>query len=371
MLKILYDHQCYTFQDYGGISRYYTELIRHLKQNNLVQPEVAIKYSNNQYLNSLKEIGTKPFLSNFQFKGKKLLLDVLNRSISAKIISMGNFDIFHPTYFNPYFLNSLKNKPFIITIHDMTHELFPDKVNKWDKTSDYKRLLVNKAKKIICVSNNTKNDLIKFYQAEEKKIKVIYHGNALNYERDLQFESSLKLPEKYVLYVGSRKYYKNFVFMIKALADLISDRNDLKLICAGGGKFSKYEIKLLTELKIINRVIQLNVNDKILGALYSNALCFIFPSMYEGFGIPILEAFSCGCPVVCSKSSSLPEIGGNAAEYFDPNDFQSIRKAVEIILTDKEKREKIISLGFQRLKKFNWENSSLKTFELYKECFND
>lgn len=371
MLKILYDHQCYTYQDYGGVSRYYTELIRHLKQNNLAQPKVAIKYSNNQYLNSLKEVASKPFLSNYQFKGKKLLLDVLNRRISTKVISMGNFDIFHPTYFNPYFLNYLKNKTFVITVHDMTHELFPDKMNKWDKSSEYKKLLVNKAKKIICVSNNTKNDLIKLFKVEEENIKVIYHGNSLNYKRDLQFESSLKLPEKYILYVGSRKYYKNFVFMIKALADLIKEGNDLKLICAGGGRFSKDEIKLLTELKIWNKIIQLNVNDKILGALYSNASCFVFPSLYEGFGIPILEAFSCGCPVVCSNSSSLPEIAGDAAEFFDSKDLQSIRNSVEIVLTDKDKREKMISLGFQRLKNFNWENSTKQTFELYKECLND
>lgn len=371
MLKILYDHQCYTYQDYGGVSRYYTELIRHLKQNNLAQPKVAIKYSNNQYLNSLKEVGSKPFLSKYQFKGKKLLLDVLNRRISNKIISMGNFDIFHPTYFNPYFLNHLKNKPFVITVHDMTHELFPDKMNKWDKSSEHKKLLVNKAKKIICVSNNTKNDLIKLFQAEEENIKVIYHGNSLNYKRDLQFESSLKLPEKFILYVGSRKYYKNFIFMIKALADLIKEGNDLKLICAGGGKFSKDEIKLFTELKIWNKIIQLNVNDKILGALYSNASCFVFPSLYEGFGIPILEAFSCGCPVICSNSSSLPEIGGDAAEFFDPKDLQAIRNAVEIVLTDQDKRKKMISLGFKRLKNFNWEKSAMQTFELYKECLND
>ncbi|MGQ9847434.1 MAG: glycosyltransferase family 4 protein [Bacteroidales bacterium] len=371
MLKILYDHQCYSYQDYGGVSRYYTELIRHLKQNNLAQPKVAIKYSNNQYLNSLKEVVSKPFLNNYQFKGKKLLLDVLNRRISTKIISMGNFDIFHPTYFNPYFLNYLKNKPFVITVHDMTHELFPDKMNKCDKSSEYKKLLVKKAKKIICVSNNTKNDLIKLYHVEEEKIKVIYHGNSLNYNRNLQFESSLKLPEKYILYVGSRKYYKNFILLIKALTDLIREGKDLKVICAGGGIFSKNEIKLFTELKILDRIIQLNVDDKILGALYSNALCFVFPSLYEGFGMPILEAFSCGCPVVCSNTSSLPEIAGDAAEYFDPNNFQSIRNAVEIVLTDKYKREKMISLGFHRLKNFNWENSAIQTFELYKECLNN
>lgn len=371
MLKILYDHQCYTYQDYGGVSRYFTELIRNLKQNNLAQTEIAIRYSNNQYLNSSKEISSKPFLRNYQFKGKKLLLDLLNRRISTKIIPMGNFDIFHPTYFNPYFLNYLKNKPFVITVHDMTHELFPDKIHKWDKSSEYKKLLVKKAKRIICVSNNTKNDLIKLFQVEEEKIKVIYHGNSLKYKRDFQYESSLKLPEKFILYVGSRKYYKNFVFMIKALTDFIREESALKLICAGGGRFSKHEITLFSELKILNKIIQFNVDDKFLGALYSNALCFVFPSLYEGFGIPILEAFSCGCPVVCSNSSSLPEIGGNAAEYFDPNDFQSIRNAVETVLTDEDKREKMISLGFQRLKNFNWENSAMQTFELYKECLNN
>lgn len=371
MLKILFDHQCFSNQEYGGVSRYYTELIRHLKQNNLAQPELAIKYSNNQYLDSLTEVDARLVLSNYQFKGKKLLLDLLNRRNSTKIISKRNYDIFHPTYYHPYFLNYLGNRPFVITVHDMTHELFPDKMSKWDKSSEHKKLLVEKAKRIICVSNNTRNDLIKLLKVEEAKVKVIYHGNSLNYKRDIHFESSLNLPSKYILYVGSRKYYKNFVLMIKALSDLIRDKNSIKLICAGGGKFSVDEIKLFSELKISDKVIQISVNDKILGALYSNSLCFVFPSLYEGFGMPILEAFSCGSPVICSNSSSLPEIAGEAAEYFDPKNLQSIRNAVEIVLTDINKREKMISLGFQRLKKFSWNNSAFQTFELYKECLNE
>lgn len=367
MLKLLYDHQCFSYQNYGGVSRYFVELIKHINSLNLAQTELSIKYSNNQHLSEIKISEFKNLFPRHKFKGKTFLLNILNKRSSKRKLLQRNFDVFHPTYYDTYFLNNLSGKPFVLTVHDMIHELFPEAISKWDKTSEHKKILIKEAKKIICVSNNTKNDLIKLLNADERKISVIYHANSLNYKKSPELERRLNLPGKFLLYVGSRKYYKNFIFMITAIADLIRREKDLYFICAGGAGFSKEETKIFNALKIESRMIQYQVNDKILGALYSNAKAFIFPSLYEGFGIPILESFSCGCPVICSNASSFPEIAQNAAQYFDPNNESSIYNAVKIIINDENRRQELIAMGFERLKHFNWEISARQTYEVYKQ----
>ncbi|MFN3695152.1 MAG: glycosyltransferase family 4 protein, partial [Ignavibacterium sp.] len=168
--------------------------------------------------------------------------------------------------------------------------------------------------------------------------------------------------------VGSRKYYKNFIFTINSIADLLLREKEMYFICAGGGNFTRKEHKVFKELKIESKIKQIPVDDNILGALYSNALAFIFPSLYEGFGIPILESFSCGCPVICSNISSLPEVAQDAAEYFDPYNKSSIKSAVEKIISDNLRREELKTLGFERLKFFNWERTALHTYKVYKQA---
>ncbi len=368
MLKVLYDHQCFTYQDYGGVSRYFKELILNLNSQNLVQTEISIKFSNNQYINQIIGSGIKTFLPQIKFKGKTTLLDILNKQQSNKKLIQQNFDLFHPTYYDPYFLDRLSGKPFVLTVHDMIHELFPEAVNKWDKTAERKKILVKKAKKIICVSENTRNDLIKLLNVDEKKVTVIYHANSLNYKKSEIIEAGLNLPTKYLLFVGSRKYYKNFMFTVNAIAELLQKEKELYLICAGGGSFTRDEINFFRELKIESKIRHLHVDDKKLGALYTNALAFIFPSLYEGFGIPILESFSCGCPVICSNSSSFPEIAQNAAEYFDPKIKISIYQAVQKIISDESRRDELRTLGFKRLKYFNWESSANQTYQVYEQA---
>ncbi|GAB6283712.1 MAG: glycosyltransferase family 1 protein [Ignavibacterium sp.] len=369
MIKVLYDHQCFANQQYGGISRYFTELINCFKTYQNISTNISINYSNNQYLDKINYEKIKPFFKEINFKGKVPILNFINKFNSIKNIKKNDFNIFHPTYYDPYFLKYLSSKPFVLTVHDMIHELYPDAVSKWDKSANYKKILVARAKKIICISNNTKNDLMKLLNVNEDKISVIYHSNSLQYKKDRNVEEQLSLPTKYLLYVGKRNYnYKNFTFMLNALLKLLKDDDELNLICAGGGKFSKKEIELFVQFGVANKLKSYNVNDEQLGALYSNALGFIYPSLYEGFGIPILEAFSCGCPVICSNRSSFPEIAENAAEYFEPIDELSIENAVKNVIYNFKRREELINIGYERLKNFSWVKSAEKTLSVYKEC---
>jgi glycosyltransferase involved in cell wall biosynthesis len=177
---------------------------------------------------------------------------------------------------------------------------------------------------------------------------------------------SSKFPQKYLLFVGNRRVYKNFDTFTESISQLLRDDKNLYLICAGGGKFTPSEIASLEKSGVINKVTQCSFDDNILAQLYQNALAFIFPSLYEGFGIPILEAFFCGCPVVASNISSLPEVAGDAAEYFDPLDKISILNAVKKIAYDHGLRCKLKNKGYERLKNFSWEKTANQTKMLYK-----
>ena len=359
-MKILYDHQIFTFQKYGGISRYFSELYTNFLTMDSIQPEISVVYSENSYYQKL--FHNRQILPDIHFLGKTTIINKINECDSKNRITKGNFDIFHPTYYNPYFLKNLKTKPYVLTVYDMIHELFPD-IFKGDSTSIQKKKVIECATKIIAISENTKTDIIKFYDIDPKKIEVIPLATSLHIQTP---DSTLNLPQKYILFVGNRGAYKNFTFFINSISTLLSDEKDLYLICAGGGVFSDAETSLLDDLKIKRKVLHFAVtNDSTLSQLYKKAILFAFPSLYEGFGIPVLEAFSCGCPVAASNNSSLPEVGGNAVKYFDPYNSNSIKNVIEDLVHNKGDRDSIRIKGYQQLKQFSWEKTALCTKKVY------
>jgi len=362
-MKILYDHQIFTSQKYGGISRYFYELVREFDDTQEVTCEISLLVSNNHYISDKKFINYIDLLPNKQFRGKHRIFNLFNKPYSILKLKEQNFDVFHPTYYDPYFLKYLGDKPFVLTVYDMIHEKFSDMFLTTDKTSEQKRLLVEKATKIIAISQSTKNDLMELFGTDESKIEVVYLGNSMFPKPNITL--SFEMPKKYLLFVGSRGGYKNFERFIKGVASIVNQNKELFVVCAGGGKFSSGEMQLLSDLDIVNQVVQYNLDDESLAYFYKNALAFIFPSLYEGFGIPVLESFACGCPLICSDVSSLPEIAGDGACYFDPYSEESIKNAVLKVLEDTELREDLISKGYERLKRFSWKQTAEQTKKIY------
>lgn len=364
-MKILFDYQIFSMQKFGGISRYYYELFCQFNKMDDIEYKIPIILSNNNYISDKKTTKHIDIFSSYQFRGKSRLFSSVNRLNSIINISQNKYDIFHPTYYDPYFLKYIGSKPFVVTVYDMIHEKFKDMFPQKDKTSHYKELLVKKAAKIIAISENTKKDIIDIFGIDESKIDVVYLGNSMLVKTNISL--NFKLPDKYILFVGNRSGYKNFERFIKSISKILSEDRDLYAICAGGGIFNNNEIYLLSELKIKNKVLQYNVNDEELAYLYRNALAFVFPSLYEGFGIPILEAFACGCPVVCSNSSSFPEIAEEAAYYFDPYSENSINYAIIKVSEDRKLRNELINKGYEKLKEFSWEKTAEQTKKIYED----
>jgi glycosyltransferase involved in cell wall biosynthesis len=364
-MKILYDHQIFS-QKYGGISRYFCELYSQLFTMDTIHPEISLWYSENSYYRELFHhkfsLPDQKLIGKYLDLQKNIVIYKLNEYHCKNQIHSGNFDIFHPTYYNPYFLKILKTKPYVLTVYDMIHELFPDGFNG-ENIAEQKKKVIECATKIIAISENTKTDIIKFYDIDPKKIDVIPLATSLKMPVS---ESPLNLPQKYILFVGNRYAYKNFLFFLNSISSLLKDQEDLFLICAGGGVFSDEEMNLLKDLRIIRKVLHYPIsNDSTLSHLYRNAILFVFPSLYEGFGIPLLEAFSCGCPVAASNCSSLPEVGGEAVNYFDPNNSDAIQKVVEDIVHNNSVQDYLRIRGYERLKLFSWEKTAQNTKNVY------
>jgi len=367
-MKILYDHQIFTSQKYGGISRYFYELIKAFDNIENIETEVPLLISNNHYISDKQFVKHINFFPHFQFKGKQSLIFLVNKPNMIWQLNKQNFDVFHPTYYDPYFLNYIGNKPFVLTVYDMIHEKFKEMFPSKDKTTDYKRILVEKASKIIAISNSTKKDLIEIFGADESKIEVVYLGNSVLFDQQTQLD--IEIPNKYILFVGSRSGYKNFDRFLKAVSVFLQKDKELSLICAGGGKFTSAQLMLFESLGIKDQLLQYDLNDDTLSFFYRNAQLFVFPSLYEGFGIPILESFACNCPLICSNTSSFPEIAGNGAKYFDPYNVNSMRETIHHILENGKLRTQLIKNGTERLKEFSWKKTTLETKKIYEKVLS-
>jgi glycosyltransferase involved in cell wall biosynthesis len=383
-MKVLYDHQIFSSFAFGGVSRIFIELMNAFSHDPEIDFKLSIQYSDNEYFkNSGQNIHLRPYLKRISGGGRMALPARMagniivnrinkyrkykNRKYSEKTISEGQFDVFHPTYFDPYFLYSLHNKPFVLTVYDLIYELFPEYYPRSRKFLAGKSLLIQKAAKIIAISESTKTDLMKYYELPREKIKVVYLANSLKNETSLPLKSisDLKLPEHYLLYVGNREMYKNFLFFIESIVPLLTEDKTLFVLCAGGKDFSQTEKRFFRTWDVERKLQYSPVNDALLTTLYENALAFVFPSLYEGFGIPILEAFACNCPVLISNTSSLPEIAGGACLSFDPKDKTSILDAVKQILSNESLRIELRKKGKERVKFFSWEHTAEETKRIY------
>ena len=362
-MNILYDYQILLAQRYGGISRYFYELYSRIPK---FGTSITIKCVHNHNYYFRKELG----LVDMSGKNKFFRLSelgffwYLNKLKTLRDIKRVDYDIIHPTYYYASYLAGKTRGKIILTVHDMTHEKYIDKYSSLNpKLIAAKKKMIYASDRIICVSENTRKDLLAFYpDVNSEKISVIYHGSSMKNVTKRRF--SRMDGRDYVLFVGDRRMYKNFANFVKAMTMILGTHKGLQVFCAGGGNFTPEEIKMFGEYS--SRFHQAGLNDNELEDAYMNALCFVFPSEYEGFGIPILEAFACECPVICSSTSSLPEVAGDAAEYFDPINTEDIAAKILKVIDNETLRTKMKARGLERLKLFDWDKTARETLECYK-----
>jgi len=361
-MKIVFDSQIFGLQRVGGISRYIVELASELATLQNVFPRIVAPLHSNQLLWRSSAPRFDCFLKRSVMPAG--LRQRLDRSISECAIQALRPEVLHRSY---YLTNRRPKgvKALIVTVHDMIHELFAAAYPPEERTSVMKRKAVRAADHVICVSENTRKDLCGLFDVPPEKVSVVYHGvRAFDGK-----PGDIPIERPFLLFVGHRWEYKNFSGLLKAVASNSRLRGEFAIVAFGGRAFDPDERRSMRELGFADGdVIRTTGGDDVLLGLYRRAEAFVYPSRYEGFGLPLLEAMAAGCPVVSSHAACLPEVGGEAAEYFDPVQPDDLAGAIENVVFSRERRERLRRLGFERASEFTWRRTAEKTLEVYKRC---
>ncbi len=333
-MNLIFDYRVLSHRAYTGVENYAKHILEHIKNKCFVT--------------------TKPYVANKYFAHFR----------THFILPFKKGDIlFCPANIAPLFVPG--GKKLVLTIHDVAFLTFPESFSAFFRI--YYQLVVpfniKRADSIITVSRYSKKEIEKYYPASIGKIKVVYLGVDFKYK---------VLPDikkkKQILYVGSINERKNFTGVLKTFN--LMKNSGYKLIVAGdfNPNFSfGHKTKELLLASENNKNIQFagHVSDEELVRLYNESELLVFPSFCEGFGLPVLEAMACGTPVVCSNRSSLPEVGGDAVLYCDPDKIEDIKDKIELIITDKTVQEDMIRKGLERVKMFTWRKSTDKHMEIF------
>ena len=356
-MKVFFDHTIFTLQRYGGISNYIINLAKNFSEQ--VDPSIVSLFHKNYYLKN-SDFADKLIFYN---KVGSLIkyINKVNKIYFNHQLKNKKPDIIHLTYFSEKNFYNSKAKT-VITEYDLIKEKFYYEEHK--NQIKYKKILFEKVDQIICISNNTKKDLQQEYSIDASKISVIH----LAVNKDNSFrERSLNI-RPFILYVGSRLRYKNFINAVKAYARSSKLKLNFDFVCFGGGNFLKTEEDLFKNLGIERSRIHHFEGDELdLNYFYHKARIFIFPSLYEGFGLPLLEAMNMECPVICSNTSSFPEIVNNAAILFDPTDIESLEFKLEKLIYDDQLLLDLKEKGKINLNKYSWKKCANETEQLYKK----
>lgn len=360
-IKVAFDNQIFQRQKYGGISRYFIELQLALSglpiESKILAPLHLNKLLKPRY--SLVDFSLRVnFYTNRFGIGQKI--DQISSKITEYQLKSFQPTVIHQTFFSnkpPQY----GNVPRVITVFDLIRER---ENPKSFKTLERLKTIQN-ADHVICISNSTRNDLEEFIQIPEKAISTIHLAASPEF---IAKESNDMHPEgerPYILYVGQRDGYKNFRNLLVAFSlspELVSE---FRLVAFGGGQFTTAELLLISKLGLQGKVLNRRGSDSSLHIYYKHARAFIFPSLYEGFGIPILEAMSSGCPVICSNTSSFPEIAGGAAVFFSPDNCESIASTLKQTLLDSSLLQRLRNLGFANVENFSWHRTATQTADAY------
>lgn len=289
---------------------------------------------------------------------------------------------FSPTHYAPRF----SPVPTAISVMDLSFIHYPELFKKSDlyQLKNWTAYSAKKAKKIFTISKASKDDIIRAYKVPEDKVIVTYPGikQILNIRNETSNMNEIRnkygIEGEYILFVGTLQPRKNISKLVQAFSEIIKNKEKHKIeknlqLVIVGKKGWLYEEIIQSPKKFhvedyVNFLEYVPENDLVL--LYQNAVCFVLPSLYEGFGLPVLEAMKNGCPVVTSNISSLPEAGGDAAIYFDPNNLEDMVAKINMVIDDEKLRTELKSKGYKQIKKFSWEETAKETLKVLEEISN-
>jgi glycosyltransferase involved in cell wall biosynthesis len=360
-MRVAFDEQIFAIQRFGGISRQFAELAAAFIEDPGL--DVELLPLNAPVINSY-------VLDDARVRARLAVRDARHEYVSLlryfmRVQPRRGLDIMHNTFYLPHGLIQYPGARRIVTIHDMIPEMMPSTRRRLDLLTLKKRY-VERADHVVCVSEATRRDLVRVYPSIKAPVTVVHHGVD---KRFVPGAAPLPgLPERYVLFVGNRSQYKDAAVLFRAMAGLPGDLQDVHLVCVGGGPFTSAEERDHRELGLSGRVHQIGLVDAEMASAYGNAECFVFPSRFEGFGMPALEAMACGTATVLADSTSLPEVGGDAAVYFAVGDEARLAAALTEVLRDASLRQDLEERGLKRAHSFTWARAAEQHVAVYREA---
>lgn len=362
-LKVLFSHDIFVAQARGGASRIFAGLHDALRGQG-VQSRIAAGLHMNTYLTGRRGVAGVRLPGAASSLALRRATRPVNVALDQAALKVWRPSVYHLTYF-PRRTGPVA-APVAVTVLDMIHELYPAAFPR-EPTSARKRHWTRAADLVFAISDRTKQDLVELFSVPEERVVVVHPGVSTPAPDP---KVDLRGYGDYLLYVGERAWsYKNFEPFLAAMARSEVAR-DLHLVCFGGRAVTPRERMLLDDLGLAPRAHFLDGGDGMLGALYAGARALVYPSTYEGFGLPPVEAMSLGCPVVCSRGGSIPEVVGDAALLFDAGDIDDMAAALDRVVVDDELRTGLVRAGAGRAGDFTWERAAQATVAAYRQVSN-
>lgn len=375
-MKILYDYQAFDIQRSGGVSNVFSLLLEEMKKREKVS--VGIASTSNLYMLAqgypTSDQTLERLIAAGKIDGSTKSSDIdwknVNRIYSKNMIKRADYDVFHPTHYNPYFLEYGIKKPYVVTVHDLAFERLRNYIQFNESMCladfDNRRDIMAAANKVVAISEATKKDIMDIYKIPESKIDVVYNAYR-ELPENYEYNKPFNFP--YILYVGTRQgplNYKCFIPFFNQIVPFMKEHKDFKLICTGA-KFSKFELDMFRQYGLEDRVENHYLNEDGLNNLYHHAFCFVFPSEFEGFGLPILEAYKNDCPALLNDIPVFHEVAGDCGQYFDITDGKSLNEKLEKLFELKEDdRNDLIMRQKERLPLFTAEKMAEGYINVYK-----
>jgi glycosyltransferase involved in cell wall biosynthesis len=361
-MRVVFDYQTFSIRQYGGISRYFVELAAALGRLGGVDAQVVAPLAASRFLAAQRPALRVSSLDVSQFEGLPLrVVRGVNRMLFPLAARRSRPEIVHETGYAPV-RTAPRRARIVTTMHDTIPERLPERFPDVELHRRLIRAALERADAVICVSESTRRDVVELYGVAPERMTVVHLASAL----EPAAAGPAEEPEPYFLCVGARYPYKNFGALVKAFGISGLARTH-RLIAFSSQQFSEVELEEISRAGIApDRVRRVSGNDAKLACYYAGATAMVLPSLYEGFGIPVVEAMRCGCPVIASATSSLPEVGGDAAVYCDPREPESFAVAMCRVAEDSALRTEMMARGRERAAQFSWERCARETCAVYR-----
>lgn len=358
-VRVMYDEQIFLLQEYGGISKYFTELIKNFESNpDLgISPSISSNWVRNQYL--IKE---SKFTNLKRVTSRSLGIFLLFVQMVMHRRTKQNVDLVHHTFYIPGCFGRFRGLPKAVTLFDMIPERTPSGRMLWNPHFA-KKLNLSRADLVFSISESSTRDMLDEY-AMDRTVVTTYLGVGPEFSPGLPL-LNWQTPN-YFLFVGNRDGYKDFNLAIRAFATVSREHPDVNLQLVGGGKLTRAEKQLISELGVLGSVIHRSVSSEELPNVYSNALALVYPTRYEGFGLPLVEAMASGVPIVASDTPINNEIAMNCASYFPVGEGDALCKLMNQSVSNPEVFQDKINEGKKRAHDFTWRNCAEKTAAEYR-----